>query len=328
MNLLSKILLFSFLILFAISCNRETVLEPIDDDTPPPIPTGFRIFGARDGEIGIEWNKNPDPNDKYMIYRSIHNQNNYLLLDSTFDQFYIDDSLSYDSTYYYKISAKDKFNKESMKTAHVFAQPINLRAPLVPRSIDISARNWNGSVYVYLNWYSSESTDVLGYEIYRDTLENFTADSTKLIGFTNNLFYVDTKNLIMLEEYFYKLKAVDKGGLKSSASSEISDYVLNSPELVFPENNSTTTHFNSVQFKTVSKPADYKIVFQTNEFFGTIHEIDLYSEDFDKVISVPVQSIAIFSPFKKYYWRVLTYSVNSNDPNSFSDLYSFTITTQ
>ncbi|MBU2491164.1 MAG: hypothetical protein KJ571_00965 [Bacteroidetes bacterium] len=328
MNLPFKILLLISLVIILISCGRDTVLEPIVDDTPPGIPGGFQVFGARDGEIGIEWKKNPDPNDKYLIYRSVNNQDNYKLIDSTFDEFYIDFPLSYDSTYYYKISAKDNFNRESGKTAAVFAQPINLRSPLVPRSLDISARNWSGSIYIYLNWYSSESSDVLGYEVYRDTLENFTPDSSNIIGFTNNLFFVDTRNLIMLEEYYYKLKAVDKGGLKSVESAEVSDYVLNNPELIFPSNNINTNNFNFVEIKTVSKPADYKIVFQTNEFFGTIYEINVYSDEIDKVISVPLQSVSVFSPYKKYYWRVFTYSVNSSDPNSFSDLHSFTITAQ
>ena len=328
MNLPYKILLIFFLICVSISCNRETLLEAIDDDSLPIIPTGFRIFGARDGEVGIEWNRNPNRNDQYMIYRSIKDENNYILIDSTFSEYFINTSLSYDLVYYYKISAKDKFNRESEKTESVFAQPINSRSPTVPGSIDISARNWNGSVYIYLNWYASESSDVLGYEIYRDTLNKFQPDSTNLIGFTNNLFFVDTKELKLLKDYFYKLKAVDKGGLKSNESIEVRDYILNTPALVFPENNSTTKNFNDIQFRTVSKPADYKIVFQTNEFFGTIYELNYYSDNLDKIISVPVQSQAIFIPFKKIYWRVFTYSVNSTDPNSFSDLYSFTITNQ
>jgi len=292
------------------------------------VPSNFGIFGARDGEVGIEWIKNADPNDRYIIYRSINSQNNFIQLDSTYDEFYIDDSLDYDSTYYYKITARDTFNRESAATRTVSAQPINLRNPLAPLSIDISARNWNGSVYVLLNWYSSESTDVIGYEVYRDTLENFETDSTKLIGFTNDLVYIDANNLELLQTYYYKIRSVDKGELKSNASSEVSDYVLNMPELVFPSHDSNVQRFSSVQFKTASKAATYKIVFQTNEFFGTIFEIDFYSDKTDEIISVPVESLELFTPFKKYYWRVLTYSVNSTDPNSFTDLYSFTIITQ
>lgn len=326
-NLLYKILLIVLLPVI-LSCSRENVTEPAENDILPTIPTGFRVFDARDGEVGLEWNLNQNPNDNYLIYRSDGNEDNFRLVDSTGNEYYIDDSLSYDKTYYYKISAKSASNIESEKTSSVFAQPLNLQPPLVPLSVDISARNWDGSVYIYLNWYSSRSTDVLGYEIHRDTLDNFTADSSNIIGFTKNLFYVDTKDVELLSTYVYKLKAVDKGGLKSSSTSEVSDYVLNSPELVFPSDNAETGYFNAIQFKTASKPADYKIVFQTNELFGTIHEINLYSEKIDQVVSVPVQSAELFTPFKKYYWRVFTYSVNSSDPNSYSDLYSFTITAQ
>lgn len=328
MNLLFKILIFFSLTLFINSCERESVVDSRDDGLGPAVPSNFGIFGARDGEVGIEWIKNADPSDRYIIYRSINNQNDFLQIDSTYDEFYIDDSLEYEFTYYYKITARDIFNRESEPTRVVSAQPKNSQRPRAPLSIDISARNWNGSVYIFLNWYSSESTDVLGYEIYRDTLESFDVDSTKLISFTDDLFYIDANNLKLLQTYYYKIRAVDKGELKSNPSFEVSDYILNSPELVFPSHNSEVSNFNQVQFKTVSRPANYKIVFQTNEFFGTIHEVNFYSNLTDEVISVPIESIGLFTPYKKYYWRVLTYSVNSTDPNSFTGLNSFTITAQ
>lgn len=328
MNLLSKILMFLFLSLIIISCERETIIDPGDDGLGPAVPANFGIFGARDGEVGIEWILNSDARDRYIIYRSINNQNNFIQIDSTYEEFYVDDSLDYDTTYFYRITARDIFNRESLPTKIVSAQPKNVQAPRAPLSIDINARNWNNSVYIYLNWYSSVSTDVLGYEIYRDTFENFSVDSTKLIGFTNSLFYIDASNLELLQTYYYKIKAVDKGELKSNPSFEVQDYILNSPEIIFPLNNSETSHFNDVQFKTSSKPANYKIVFQTNEFFGTVHEVNFYTDKTDQIISVPVVSLELFTPFKKYYWRVLTYSVNSTDPNSFTDLYSFTIKTQ
>ncbi|KAB2839631.1 MAG: hypothetical protein F9K45_09880, partial [Melioribacteraceae bacterium] len=129
MNLSFKIFLFFSLLPFINSCERETINNPGDDGFGPAVPSNFGIFGARDGEIGIEWIKNANPSDRYIIYRSINNQNDFVQIDSTYNEFYIDDSLEYDFTYYYKITARDIFNRESEPTRVVSAQPINSQRP-------------------------------------------------------------------------------------------------------------------------------------------------------------------------------------------------------
>ena len=117
---------------------------------------------------------------------------------------------------------------------------------------------------------------------------------------------------------------VDKGGLKSNASYIINDIILNKPEIIFPQNNTTVNYFDAFKIKTVSFPAIYKIIIQSNEFFGTIDEINFSTSDKDSIISVNFNSYFLES-YRKYYWRIIVYSGYSNDPNTFSGLNSFII---
>ncbi len=126
------------------SCERSDITSPIDDGLPPATPVNLSIFRARDGEIGIEWLKNREPDiNGYNIYRSIGDTINLIKIDSTQEDYHIDYYLEYDSTYYYRISAVDKFGNESLLTPPVSAKPENLYPPYTPFMIEINARNWN-----------------------------------------------------------------------------------------------------------------------------------------------------------------------------------------
>ena len=71
----------------------------------------------------------------------------------------------------------------------------------------------------FLSWEPSNESDIAGYNIYRNLNSTFLADSTNLIGFTDKIEYSDTNNIQFYKMYFYKVRAVDKGGLLSDESS-------------------------------------------------------------------------------------------------------------
>lgn len=277
-----KILLI-LILLIGNSCKRNNIVDPLDEHAFPSIPSGFNIFAARDGAVGLEWDLPQNQNHKIIIYRSINDQFNFQLLDSSNFDFYIDTPLEYDSTYFYKITSKNTFGEESSATKTLSALPKNLSKPSPPPQVNVSGRNWEDSIYIYINWYKSESNDVAFYEIYRDTLENVSIDSTTLLTKEVGLNYTDTTNIALLTTYYYKIVTVDKGLLKSSGTLETSDFVLDLPEIISPSDNQTTKFFDEIKIKTVSLPANYKILFQSNPLFGTVTEINLYSEKLMKL---------------------------------------------
>ncbi len=305
------------------SCERNLITQPVPN-TQPDIPMGLQVFGAHDGEIGINWDQNTDQSGlTYKIYRCINLTNNFKYFASTYNTYFIDDSLEYDSTYYYKVSAANSAGMESALSNFVSAKPINLYQPLPPTLVKINARNWSGTAQINLSWNPSGDTDVKGYNIYRSTSDNFNADTLHYIGFTKTTTYTDTKKLNLLTEYYYIICAVDKGNLKSSPTSIVNDLILNSPALVFPTNNSIVTQLTEFRFMAASKPAKYKLVIQTNIIYGLVQEFNLTSDQTDQIISVDVSGLSL-DPFRTYFWRVYTYTSSNTDPNSFSDYFSFT----
>ena len=177
-------------IIFIITGCRRPV-EPTQTETgiPPSVPTGLYVYYASDGEVTIVWNNNPEKSLKgYNIYRSSDSLN-YQKIYITKHDYYFDDSLSYDSTYFYKITALDNFDEESLPTLPVSARPLNKYPPSIPRLIQINARNWEGEFSVYLNWSPNSESDVMGYNIYKDTLSGFTADSSNFLAFTKDYQY-------------------------------------------------------------------------------------------------------------------------------------------
>ena len=312
------------LLIFLLSCSRESFVEPIDDGRPPAIPTNLKIFGAQDGEIGIEWDKNSEGNIAgYKIYRSVNMPDNFIFITKVNDNYFIDEHLEYDSTYYYKISAVNLFGHESLMTDSVYAKPTNIYAPLSPNNVRINARNWPSTPTILLYWDSPPDTDIKGYYIYRSTTESFEADTLHYLDITSHTSYLDTKNIIPLTKYYYKIKAVDKGFLKSPSTFIVGDVVLNSPILIFPYNSSIIQKLTEIRFKTVSLPAQYKLVIQSNDVYGTVKEFNFSSELTDQEIKINVSGIQLESS-KTYTWRIFTYTSSEIDPNSFSESFTFT----
>ena len=319
-----KIVVVGLAAILVTSCTRDQITQPIPGNTLPDIPANLQVFGAQDGAIGIEWDKNTDASQiTYKIYRSINNTNNFKYLTSTTSTYFVDDSLEYDSTYYYRISAVNSAGMESALSDYVSAKPINLYPPLPPTLVHINARNWTNTPQIFISWDPPIDTDVKGYNIYRSTADNFDADSAHLVAFTKTSSYTDTKNLSLLTTYYYKICAVDKGNLKSTPTYIASDLILNSPSLIFPADNSTLTQLTKFRFMAASKPAKYKLVIQTNIVYGVVQEFNFSSDQVDQVITVDASGLSL-DPFRSYVWRVYTYTSSDTDPNSFSDYFSFT----
>lgn len=320
-----KPIVFLIILLLLQSCDRSSVSEPVDDGLPPAQPSNLSVYYARDGEIGIEWRRNNEPDLMgYNIYRSVDETDEFTLLDFTTNEYYIDSPLEYDLTYSYKISAVDIASRESNLSQIVSATPENFYAPLSPASPIINARNWNDSLSIKLSWSPPVDNDLAGYEIHRGDSSGFTPTENNFIGFSSTLSFTDKSNLELLKNYFYIIISVDKGDLKSNPSSEFSDMIFDRPVIISPANGADINYNSEFKIKTVGAEASYKLVIQANELVGIIEESNISSDIVNGEIEIPVNTNSL-DPYNTYYWRVYSYSVNDNSPNSFTDLYNFTI---
>ena len=305
------------------SCGREEIVNSISDTSSPSIPTGLTVDNAFDGQVGLSWDYNYEQEVLgYKIYRSIGNENNFQFIQLTSYNYFDDSGLYYDSLYYYEISAIDSNNNESEKSLPVSAKPVNIYAPLPPSLVNINARNQNGVKSIFISWSPSPDKDIAFYRVYRDTVEfGNTGDAKKLAEIVGTTF-TDQNDIQLFQNYFYRIAAVDQGDLQSTFSYSVNDYILDTPILLYPDNTAIVTNLSDFQIKTVGKPATYKLVIQDNPAFGPLKEINFDSDRIHTEISINTGGLQL-DGYKTYFWRVLTYTNNNKEPNSFSDLYSF-----
>jgi hypothetical protein len=73
---------------------------------------------------------------------------------------------------------------------------------------------------ILLTWNKNSEADTSHYNIYRDTVINFTADSTKLISSQTDTFYIQTIPL-GINRLVYKITSIDNQGNESNTSEEV-----------------------------------------------------------------------------------------------------------
>ncbi len=227
------------ILLFFYSCERPTNISNADDGIPPAVPSGLSVYFAGDGEIILDWQNNSEPDfDGYNIYRST-DDSIFNKIIFTKNNYFYDDTLSYDTIYFYKITAVDIWGTESAATSIVSAQPVNKNKPGTPRYLSTSARNWEDNRSIYLNWQANYDSDIKQYNIYRGTNINFSSDSSSLVGSSIEPEFTDTFNLNLYTIYYYKVRALDKGDLLSDESEIVNDQIVGIPEVIFPLDNVT-----------------------------------------------------------------------------------------
>jgi hypothetical protein len=315
-------------LLFFAGCERVIDIDDNSGNLPPSTPSGFAVYSAYDGTVILRWNLNPGDNTSgYNIYRSIDDTiyvRKIATVTGTDINYYYDDSLYYNSTYYYKISAVNTEQKESALSSFIKANPVNIYTPSRPANLSVMGRNWNNKGYFYLSWNSNSESDIAGYKIYRSEKSDFTANSSTLIGTAlANQFFDTLNNFASYKYYFYKIAAFDKGNLTSSETAVQSDLILDVPVIVAPQNNAALSYLDVFSIKTLPVACTYKIVVSTNPYVGEIWSKEIYaapsSDNLDFIFDYSFVSQG------DYYWKVAAFSGSNTEPNSISPTYKFTI---
>ena len=90
-----------------------------EDITPPGTPTGLRAETVVSG-IELNWNKVSDVDTNgYNIYRTTTAGEGYTEIGTTLNNLYTDNDVITDTTYFYKVTAKDFAGNESPKSEEV-----------------------------------------------------------------------------------------------------------------------------------------------------------------------------------------------------------------
>ncbi len=311
-------------LLFFFGCERPTNITNVDDGIPPAVPSGLSVYFAGDGEVILDWLNNSEPDFKgYNIYRST-GDSKFNLIYFTTDNFFYNDTLSYDTVYSYRITAIDIWGRESEPSSIVSVQPVNKNKPHVPRFVNINTRNWEDIRSVYLNWQANYDSDIKQYNIYRGTNTNFVSDSSSFVGSSIEPDFTDTANLDLYTMYYYKIRALDNGGLLSDESSVVNDQIVGIPEVFSPLDKTESSGFIHFIINAINAPATYEIIVQENQFFGTFWDKQFESNVTNDTISVNFDPTYLYNN-RTYYWRIAVYTSSSSEPNSISKLYQFTI---
>ena len=179
----------------------------------PQAPTGLRASGVQARRVSLSWKPNPEKDiNRYIIYRSDAAGKEYKKIEvqpgNKTD--FIDTKLPDGKTYSYKIKAVDADGLESEFSETISAMT---KAP-PPSPKGIKAEGGKGRITI--SWEANPEAEITRYYIYRKKAFRF-----KRIGVTQTISYTDA-SLRNEKAYRYKVTAVDKDGLESPFSQEVS----------------------------------------------------------------------------------------------------------
>lgn len=320
----TKLVVLFFISVILSFCTRETPTEN-NINQPTAIPEGLKIFRAHDGEIGIEWIRFNEPALKgYNIYRAVNDFKNFKFYAFTMNNYFLDDTLEYDSLYYYKLTSVNNNGMESGFSESVRAKPINYYHPFPPFMNEVIGMNRNGRASIEIAWLPSASSDVKEYRIYRSESEDNFRNLKQLIGTSGGVNFTDSSGVVLLKKYYYSVTAVDKGELESSPTLISGDLVLDEPIPIYPLNQQIKSDELEFKFVTCGNKVKYKLFIQSDQYFDIVDILNISSDVVHDTISIPYSTLYL-SKYKEYYWRVAAYTSSDQTANSFSGLNSFSI---
>jgi hypothetical protein len=318
------ILLPLLLVLFS-ACERERIVDPGPDTNPPLPPAGVIVESAHDGFVFVGWLHNNETDLRgYIVYRAESNPSGpYAAIDTLTQNYIIDEQRSYDTLYYYYVTAIDEDGNESGSQDTVSASSPNLHAPEYPSRLSVNGLNNGSAMMLRLSWTAVEEADLAGYHIYRSLLPFEKADSLLLIASTDAIFFDDIEASHSGVAYYYAVSAIDRGGRESALSAIESDFISHRPQLVYPIHNGKAQVFPLLKWLPVPEAAEYLISISLTEFAGEIWTgyVSVSSAD---TVSMRYAGSALI-PGNTYYWRASTVTAANGRPNGISEARRFVV---
>ncbi|MBC8186154.1 choice-of-anchor D domain-containing protein [candidate division KSB1 bacterium] len=300
--------------------NHNGVHLPIDT-TAPSIPKNFEAISG-DQQVTLTWAANTEQDlNYYKIYRS-QTQNFTPTANDSFaavfkpNTSYVDNGVSNEQTYYYRITAVDQAGNESDFSGEASATPQDKTAPSTPQNLQATP----GDQQISLSWATNSEPDLSYYKIYRSQSQNFTpsANDSIAVVFKPNTSYIDN-NVINGQTYYYKISAVDQAGNESNFSDEVS--ATPRADILPPDISLSLTSYNFenvIQNDTESWGLAVKNIGQSQLVINKIeNSLSVFSASPTSCTVNENDSLVItlsFTPTQQIIYRD-TFRISSNDPD-------------
>lgn len=196
--------------------DAESVYTYTDESyLAPAAPASIYADTIGEDIVRVSWPASSDQSGdtQYRIYRDNE------LIGFTDELFYTDSTVNILETYEYGVTARSSEGYESKLSTTVTVHIIDLTAPTVPLSLDLTSVTSDG---VVLNWEASvDNVEVVGYSIYRNGANLTTVEPTSYTDVS-----VETGSV-----YTYSVSAKDAAGNESGLSDQVTVSITNNPEL-------------------------------------------------------------------------------------------------
>lgn len=222
--------------------------------------------------------------------------------------------LDYETVYSFAVSSLDASGNESSLSAVRSGTPYNTTPPLPPDGLDVVAENIETAI-ITVRWSANTEPDIATYEIYRAfSSAGFT--DTPLVTVAGTTTFIDTTAEVGAV-YYYRMKAVDRGGEKSAASETVSDVILPRPVIIAPLNFEYVGSTPVFSWQAVDGAASYHVVVSTSSISGEVWSTDVDGAKTQVTYSGKTKLVS----GTKYHWKVGAVSkeeVNSVSSGSFT----------
>ena len=316
-----------FIFLLFISCsNSDTnpLVGPIDrgDIQAPEQLVQPTLSDVGNGEISVSWIASDAPDVVgYRLSRAANEDipSEYeIVFDSLATSFH-DINLVYTTVYYYRVSAYDSTGNVSDLSNPSSGIPLNTLPPSNPVNLTTFGQNISAPL-VELSWDKNPETDVSTYLIYRSIENIFTSDESTFLDSTSTPLFFDTEISVNVQ-YYYAIKAKDKGGLTSNASEIDSDIALLQPELVSPGDGHQVQPTTFFTWEPVENAVQYIVFVQSSN-----GEEELWTALVDNSQNlVQYNGATALISGTGYSWKVAAITKDPQKLNSLSSTRQFVI---
>jgi parallel beta-helix repeat protein len=200
-------------------------------DWYPSSPTGLNASNPKGHSVTLTWNANPEPDIQqyYIFINSTESNSSFTYLTTVLgtDKQYIITGLVEETTYYFAISAVDKYSHSTMSIV-VSITTLDETAPALPTGLNATAVS---NTEILLSWNTSTEPDIAGYHIYINSTGGPSAVFKYNHTVSNDVQEVLISGLIEQVTYYFKIVAFDEVPNNSIFSNMVS---ATTPDLIPP----------------------------------------------------------------------------------------------